>query len=124
MKKELGSKIKKSMEKCWGSDMQKSEDKKPIDNSAKDFLKEFGESKLLKADMPDNDSQMDNSLLKEVKHHVAEIEANFDFNQDLPDWVDALITEASDRLSKVAHFIQGSKQGELQKSIAKKLKRF
>lgn len=70
MKKELGCKIRKSMEKCWGTPameksaedlgMQKSEDK-PIDNTAKEFLKEFADSKLLKS------KSLRKSIVKKLK---------------------------------------------------------
>lgn len=92
----------------------------PADKAFKDAEKTAKSQPLPNESMQDDNSHMNSNLLEQVKHHVAEIESSFDFNQDLPDWVDSLIVEASDRLSTVSHFIQGEKKNldSLNKSIS------
>lgn len=60
---------------------------------------------------PDEDSHMALSSIKSMAHHINEILASTNFNEDLEDWVDAKITLAADYLATVAHYLEGN-QGD------------
>jgi len=58
----------------------------------------------------DNDNnEMLMSQLKQIVHHVKELNSNIDRSGNEPDWVNAKITEAAKALSDVAHYIDGLK---------------
>ena len=56
----------------------------------------------------DNDNnEMLISQLKQIVHHVGELNSNIDISGNEPDWVNAKITEAAKALSDVAHYVDG-----------------
>jgi hypothetical protein len=67
----------------------------------------------------DDDSHMAYQQLQSVFHHLMEIKDNFDPKKDLPDWLDAKITIAAEKLATVAHYMEAFEQRD---SMEKTLK--
>jgi len=63
-----------------------------------------------KSDMSKADYEMDMSNLIELLHHIKELKANLQEGDELPDWVSAKLTLATDYLSRIAHYVDGKKE--------------
>lgn len=66
---------------------------------------DFGKSDMSKADY-----EMDMSNLIELLHHIKELKANLKEGDELPAWVSAKLTLATDYLSRIAHYVDGKKE--------------